>query len=116
MDAHGCGFEILECAGGLLLLLLLLLRGWSLGLRLAWYWGSLRRWRSAWVGEVVPALALGTTWVAVVVRLSLVVFSSACENGRQTSPSAGLLLCWRMGVSVVVGLSLIMVSAARKHG
>lgn len=37
VDAYGCGFEILECAGGclLLLLLLLLLRDWSLGLRLA---------------------------------------------------------------------------------
>lgn len=118
VDAYGCGFEILECAGGcLLLLLLLLLRDWSLGLRLAWYWGSLGRWGSAWVGKVVPALALGTTWVSIVVRLSLVVFPSACEDGGQaSSPSAGLLLCWRMGVSVVVGLSLIVVSAASKRG
>lgn len=65
----------------------------------------------------MPALALGTTWVSIVVRLSLVVFPSACEDGGQaSSPSAGLLLCWRMGVSVVVGLSLIVVSAASKRG
>lgn len=66
----------------------------------------------------MPALALGTTWVSVVVRLSLVVFPSACEDGGQasSSSSAGLLLCWRIGISVVVGLSLIVVSAARKHG
>ena len=116
VDAYGCGFEVLECAGGLLLLLLLL-RGWSLGLRLTWYWGSLGRWGSAWVGEVVPALALGTTWVSVVIRLSLLVFPPACEDGGQASySSAGLLLGWRMRVSVVVGLSLIVISAARKDG
>lgn len=78
VDAYGCGFEILERARSCLLLLLL--RGWSLGLRLAWYWGSLGWWGSAGVGEVVSALALGTTWVSVVVRLSLVLFPSTCEN------------------------------------
>ena len=62
----GCGFEVLECGGGLSLLL-----GWRLAL-------CLRRRCSTWVGEIVPALALGTGWVSVIIWLSLIVVAAAC--------------------------------------